>query len=87
MRKYPPVPVLHRICKNDYKIPDTDLTLPKNTEVKIAVLAMHHDETYFPNPQKFDPDRFSDENKHNIPHYAYLPFGKGPRNCIGTFFF
>lgn len=42
------------------------------------------DETYFPEPQKFDPERFSDENKHNIKPGTYSPFGVGPRNCIGT---
>lgn len=47
------------------------------------VYGFHHDSKYFPNPEKFDPERFSDENKHNIIPGTYLPFGIGPRNCIG----
>lgn len=48
-----------------------------------SISAIHMDEKYFPNPNKFDPERFSDENKANIQTGAYLPFGVGPRNCIG----
>lgn len=42
---------------------------------------------YFPEPETFNPDRFSDENKSNIVPGTYVPFGVGPRNCIGNFFF
>lgn len=48
-----------------------------------SVYSIHNDEKYFPNPNKFDPERFSDENKSNIHPGAYVPFGVGPRNCIG----
>lgn len=54
--------------------------------VWIPIYGIHHDPTYFPNPDKFDPERFSDENKHNIQPGTYLPFGIGPRNCIGSRF-
>lgn len=47
----------------------------------IPVLGFHYDENYFPEPEKFDPKRFSDAK--NIGPYTYLPFGEGPRNCIG----
>lgn len=85
MRMYPPVPILDRECKNSYPIPGTNLVLPKNTHVNIAVLGMHYDPEYYPNPRKFDPDRFSEENKSKRPQYTYLPFGDGPRICIGNF--
>jgi cytochrome P450 family 9 len=49
----------------------------------IPVWALHRDPKYFPNPSKFDPERFSEENKHNILPMTYCPFGLGPRNCIG----
>ena len=47
---------------------------------------MHHDPTFYPNPERFDPDRFSPENEAKLPRYAYLPFGGGPRICIGNSF-
>jgi cytochrome P450 family 9 len=52
----------------------------------IPIQGFHHDEKYFPEPEKFDPDRFSPENRHNIDPDTYLPFGVGPRNCIGSRF-
>lgn len=83
LRKYPPGIVLSRVSNKDYKVPDTDVVLPKGSEVLIPVLGLHKDPEYFPNPEKFDPDRFSLENKKTRPSCTYLPFGEGPRNCIG----
>lgn len=54
--------------------------------LSIPVYGIHRDEQYYPNPDKFDPERFSDENKDNIVPYTFLPFGAGPRNCIGSRF-
>lgn len=54
--------------------------------VFIPVTGFHYDEKYFPNPEKFDPERFSDENKHNIDQGVFQPFGMGPRMCIGNRF-
>jgi cytochrome P450 len=84
LRKYPPLPVLNRECTKTYKIPDTDIVLEKGTLTAIPVLALHHDPKYYPDPQKFDPERFSEEEKAKRHHYVYLPFGEGPRICIGT---
>lgn len=47
------------------------------------ITSLHWNENYFPNAQKFDPERFSDENKHKIIAGTYVPFGIGPRVCIG----
>lgn len=44
------------------------------------------DPKYYPDPETFDPERFSDDNKSNIEPMSYLPFGVGPRNCIGSSF-
>lgn len=52
----------------------------------IPVWNFHRDPKYFPNPGKFDPDRFSEENRDKIDPDTYLPFGVGPRNCIGSRF-
>ena len=49
----------------------------------IPVWSFHRDPEYFPDPLKFDPERFSEENKHTINPMVYMPFGVGPRNCIG----
>lgn len=60
------------------------LRIEKDVTVWVPVYSLHHDEKYFPNPDRFDPERFSDENKENIVPFTYLPFGAGPRNCIGA---
>ncbi len=65
---------------------NTGLTLFKGQTVEIPVYAIHHSEEYFPNADKFIPERFLPENRHKIIPYSYLPFGAGPRNCIGMRF-
>lgn len=75
---------MFRICTKDYKIPETNCILKKGTSVMIPYHSLHHDPEYFPDPEKFDPERFNDKNKNNIPQFAYIPFGEGPRICIGN---
>jgi hypothetical protein len=48
-------------------------------------LALHHDPKYYPDPEKFEPEGFSEEEKTKRHHYVYLPFGEVPRLCIGKF--
>lgn len=67
----------------NYIIPGTNIKLEKGTAVKVPLLALHHDEKYYSNPNHFDPERFNDENKGNIVPGTYAPFGDGPRNCVG----
>ncbi|RZC31845.1 p450 domain containing protein [Asbolus verrucosus] len=85
-RKYPVTPFLSRKSTAPYTFEETGLTIEKDTLILIPVPGLHYDPEYFPDPEKFDPERFSDENKHNVNPYAYLPFGEGPRNCIGERF-
>jgi len=87
LRKYPTVPFLDRISCSDYELPAPNgngtIILPAGTGVYIPVYALHHDTTYHPEPGKFDPDRFTQENINSRPNYTYIPFGEGPRMCIG----
>jgi len=87
LRKYPIVSCLDRISCSNYELPaatgNETITLPAGTGVYIPVFALHHDPKYFPEPEKFDPDRFTEESKHSRPNYTYIPFGEGPRMCLG----
>lgn len=85
MRKYPVLPFISRVCTKAYNIPDTDIVLEKGTEIVIPFTGIHRDPEFYPNPELFDPERFSDEEIRKRDHYTYLPFGEGPRNCIGKF--
>lgn len=59
------------------------MVVEKGTVVIIPLVSLHRDEEYYPEPDKFDPERFNDFNKGLIPPNVYMPFGYGPRICIG----
>lgn len=75
---HPAVGTLHRVIGKDYTLPNGAIA-PKGTYVIVPAVAFHNDAELFPEPQKFDPDRFSDENKLKRHPFSYLPFGEGPR--------
>lgn len=80
---YPALPLLNRECNKDYPIPGTNHIIKKGTAVIISQMGIARDPEYFPDPDTFRPERFSDE----VPAYntdAYIPFGEGPRACIGN---
>lgn len=83
LRIHPPVFYIQRVCSKDYKIPGTDIIIEKGMELIIPVLKLHHDPNYFDKPSQFVPERFSTENRDKIIKGSYLPFGDGPRQCIG----
>lgn len=83
LRKHPPVIAVSRQSVRPYKIPNSDLELPKGSVIVIPIYSIHHDPKYYPNPEKFEPERFSEENKHKLIKNTFLPFGDGPRICIG----
>ncbi|XP_055596682.1 cytochrome P450 6a2-like [Uranotaenia lowii] len=86
MRLYPPAPMTTRIVTKDYVVPEMNVTLEKGTRVMIPIHALHHDSTFFPNAERFDPDRFAPENVASWHPLQFIPFGYGPRNCIGMRF-
>lgn len=83
LRKYPPLPILNRICTEEITLPTTNIRLPKGTSITIPILGLHRDPSIYPDPDKFDPERFNTAQIKERHPYAYLPFGQGPRNCIG----
>ncbi|XP_071398575.1 cytochrome P450 3A30-like [Centroberyx affinis] len=83
-RLYPIGNRLERISKTSVEV--NGVTIPKGTTIMIPVYTLHRDPTLWPEPEAFKPERFSKENKDMIDPYAFLPFGAGPRNCIGMRF-
>uniref|UniRef100_A0A336ME61 CSON014165 protein n=1 Tax=Culicoides sonorensis TaxID=179676 RepID=A0A336ME61_CULSO len=89
LRKWAPAEITDRVCVKDYKMKNDqgqEFTIKKDQNVWFPISGFHYDPKYFENPEKFDPERFSDENKDKINPAAYMPFGVGPRNCIGSRF-
>ncbi|CAD7084132.1 unnamed protein product [Hermetia illucens] len=86
LRMYPPLAILFRETDRDYKVPGTNYFFKKGTLAVISAYAIQRDERIFPNPEEFNPENFSEENMRNRPSVAHLPFGDGPRNCIGARF-
>lgn len=87
LRKHPPGYMHDRVCNKPVVVQDDsgkEILIEKDVQVWINVYAMHHNEKYFPDPDKFDPQRFLSDKK--VEPYSYLPFGKGPRACIGMRF-
>uniref|UniRef100_A0A1I8PP43 Cytochrome P450 n=1 Tax=Stomoxys calcitrans TaxID=35570 RepID=A0A1I8PP43_STOCA len=86
LRKWSPSAAIDRQCSKDisYDLGDgLRLDLKKGDIVWLPVSGLHRDPKFFENPMKFDPERFNEENKEKIHPFAYIPFGVGPRNCIG----
>ncbi|KRT80270.1 cytochrome P450 [Oryctes borbonicus] len=86
LRKYPPLPILTRQCTKDYRVPDSNIIIHKEDAVFIPIKGIHYDPEYYPDPHKFDPTRFTEENKSKRHPFTFLPFGEGPRICIGMRF-
>ncbi|XP_052750668.1 probable cytochrome P450 9f2 isoform X2 [Galleria mellonella] len=91
MRKWPPSIFMDRVCSKPYKLPPPreggkPYQLNPGDIVYNMVNVIHMDEKFHPKPEVFDPDRFSDENKHKIQPFTFMPFGMGPRNCIASRF-
>ncbi|XP_063443194.1 lithocholate 6-beta-hydroxylase-like [Mytilus trossulus] len=81
LRLYAPSTRFFREAREDVSI--NGWLIPKDADVTVCVYALHRDPEYWPEPETFDPERFTEENKAKRHPYAYLPFGIGPRICVG----
>lgn len=84
MRMYPPAWITDRIALNNVKLSDEKVA--KDYLITIFIYGVHYNPKYWKDPERFDPDRFLPERKKMRPSFAYLPFGGGPRLCIGNNF-
>lgn len=85
LRKYPAGPLILRKSVSSYTFNNTKVSIPEKTFVWIPLYAIHHNPDIYPNPDAFIPERFNDDAVASRDSMHYLPFGDGPRNCIGTF--
>jgi cytochrome P450 len=84
MRLYPPAPIITRTAAQAFQL--GGFTVPKDTIIVVPIYAVHHHEKLWDDPERFDPERFSPERAKGRHRYAYMPFGAGPRICIGSAF-
>ncbi|KAJ8718249.1 hypothetical protein PYW08_002486 [Mythimna loreyi] len=85
LRYYPVLGMIPRELMEDYTMPD-GTKLDKGMRVHVPVYYLHHNPEFYPEPEVFRPERFLREEKKKINPYVYLPFGEGPRFCIGMRF-
>jgi cytochrome P450 len=84
IRCYPPAWIIGRSLTTDLEL--AGWRLPAGSIVGVSPLLLHQDPRWFPEPEVFDPDRWLDDRRLAVPPHAYLPFGTGPRACIGEQF-
>lgn len=84
LRLYPPIHLGSRRAATDIHF--RDFRIPAGTRVLYSIYLTHRDKTYWPHPETFDPDRFAPERAQDRVAYTFVPFGGGPRNCIGAAF-
>ncbi|XP_053698287.1 probable cytochrome P450 6a14 [Sabethes cyaneus] len=86
LRKYPPVGNVFRIANESYRLTNPDVTIEKGNIVIVPIYSIHHDPEIYPDPDRFDPERFAPDQIAARHSHSFLPFGDGPRNCIGMRF-
>lgn len=84
MRLYPPVAIIDRVASADIDL--GDVQVKKGDFAFALIYIMHRHKALWEHPERFDPDRFSEERAKSIPRFQYMPFGAGPRICIGMKF-
>ena len=83
---YPPLMALTKVCTMPFQLPTPSggtYEVEVGTPIAIPVYGIHHDPQNFPDPEHYDPERFNEENKNTRHRQSYLPFGDGPRMCLG----
>ncbi|KAL4713613.1 hypothetical protein ACJJTC_016696 [Scirpophaga incertulas] len=83
LRLHPPYSTTTRQCVKMYHYPQTRLVIDRNVTINVPIEAIHRDEKYFADANKYIPDRFLATDNNPEQTFAYLPFGVGPRKCIG----
>lgn len=81
MRLVTPVPVISKTLVEDTNV--CGHRIPKSSTVVLQLFFMHRDPLLYPDPIKFDPNRFMNEEPSSRSAFSYVPFSAGPRNCIG----
>lgn len=81
VRHIPLISHLGRICTEKITLGSTEIE--PGTSVVIPVHGIHSDPEYYPEPENFNPENFSEENKNRRHKCTFLPFGEGPRICLG----
>ena len=84
LRLYPPIHLSNRIAAEDIEF--DGYFIPAGTRVMLSIYLSHRDPHYWPDPDRFDPSRFSSADSVSRPPYTFMPFGGGRRNCIGSAF-
>nr|QLI62188.1 cytochrome P450 39 [Streltzoviella insularis] len=90
-RKWSPALIMDRVCTKPYELPppkegSKPYRIKPGDIIYNSVNSIHLDPKYYPQPKTFDPERFSEENRHKLKPFTFMPFGIGPRNCIGSRF-
>jgi cytochrome P450 len=84
MRLYPPAWAIGRLALEDYEV--GGYLIPRGALVIVSQYVVHRDPRFWPDPERFDPERWTPEAKADRPQFAYFPFGGGPRRCVGEGF-
>lgn len=84
MRVYTPAPIIGRKLTEDTIL--SGVTVPKGTNIMIPIWSVHHDPMIYPDPESFDPERFTTQAIMDRNPYSYIPFSAGVRNCVGQKF-
>lgn len=86
LRMHPVAGILERVCSKEYKVPGHDLVIPKGGIVRLNNVGICYDPEIFPEPKRFNPERFLKENRGDRNPYSFMGFSLGPRNCLAMRF-